>query len=164
MGEVMGEQLAEVDALLLGRRTYEIFAAHWPHVDDADDPGAAKLNSMQKYVASRSLDAVEWNNSTLLSGDVDEAVESLKEEPGGHILVQGSSDLIQTLLEHDLVDEFRLWVFPLVLGTGKRLFGDGTVPANLRLTDAETSTTGVQMLRYEPAAEIDFGSFTLEEA
>ncbi|MDS0294464.1 dihydrofolate reductase family protein [Halogeometricum luteum] len=164
MGEVMDEQFAGVDALLLGRRTYEIFAAHWPRVDADGDPVAAKLNNMPKYVASRTLDAVEWNNSTLLTGDVAEAVENLKEERGDVILVQGSHDLIQTLLAHDLVDEFWLWVFPLVLGDGKRLFGEGTVPAALELTDSETSSTGVQMLRFERAGEIDYGSFALDDA
>ena len=119
MGEVMDDQFAETDALLLGRKTYEIFAAHWPNVDAEDDPAAEKLNNMPKYVASRTLDAVEWNNSTLLSGDVAEAIEVLKDERGDVIMVQGSHDLIQTLLAHDLVDEFWLWIFPLVLGDGK---------------------------------------------
>ncbi|MFC6764316.1 dihydrofolate reductase family protein [Natrinema soli] len=161
MGEVMDGQFAEADALLLGRKTYEIFASYWPNVEE-DDPMATKLNSMPKYVASRTLDAVEWNNSTLLSGDVVAAVENLKK--GGDVIVmQGSSDLIQTLLAHDLVDEFWLWTFPLILGDGKRLFGDGTIPAALELTTAETSSTGVQMLRYERAGEIDHGSFELED-
>ena len=164
MGQVMNDQFAEVDALLLGRRTYEIFAAHWPRVDAEGDPVAAKLNSMPKYVASRTLDAVVWNNSTLLLDDVAAAVADLKEERGDVILVQGSHDLIQTLLAHDLVDEFWLWVFPLVVGNGKRLFGDGTIPAALELTSAETSSTGVQMLRYVRAGEIEYGSFALEDA
>ena len=163
MGEVMDDQFAEADALLLGRRTYEIFAAHWPNVDAEGDPVATKLDSMPKYVASRTLEEVEWNNSTLLSGDVAEAVEDLKNERGDVIMVQGSANLIQTLLAHDLVDEFWLWVFPLVLGDGKRLFGDGTIPAALELTQAETSSTGVQMLRYERAGEIDHGSFALDD-
>ncbi|MFB9807544.1 dihydrofolate reductase family protein [Haladaptatus pallidirubidus] len=163
MGEVMDGQFAETDALLLGRKTYEIFAAHWPNVDAEDDPAAEKLNSMPKYVASRTLDAVEWNNSTLLSGDVAEAVEDLKKERGDVIIVQGSHDLIQTLLAHDLVDEFWLWIFPLVLGDGKRLFEDGTIPAALELTTAETSSTGVQMLRFDRAGEIDYGSFALDD-
>jgi dihydrofolate reductase len=163
MGEVMDSQFAETDALLLGRKTYEIFAAHWPNIDAEDDPAAEKLNSMPKYVASRTLDAVEWNNSTLLSGDVAEAVEELKKERGDVIIVQGSHDLIQTLLAHDLVDEFWLWIFPVVLGDGKRLFEDGTIPAALELTTAETSSTGVQMLRFDRAGEIDYGSFALDD-
>ncbi|WP_276253121.1 dihydrofolate reductase family protein [Halomontanus rarus] len=162
MGEIIDGQFAEVDALLLGRKTYEIFAAHWPHVDTEDDPMASKLNSMPKYVASRTLDAVEWNNSTLLSRGVAEAVENLKER-GDVIMTQGSHDLIQTLLAHDLVDEFWLWIFPLVLGNGKRLFGDGTIPTALELTNAEASSTGVQMLRYERTGEIEYGSFALDD-
>ncbi|WP_207589992.1 dihydrofolate reductase family protein [Halomontanus rarus] len=162
MGEIIDGQFAEVDALLLGRKTYEIFAAHWPHVDTEDDPMASKLNSMPKYVASRTLNAVEWNNSTLLSRGVAEAVENLKEREDV-IMTQGSHDLIQTLLAHDLVDEFWLWIFPLVLGNGKRLFGDGTIPTALELTNAETSSTGVQMLRYERMGEIEYGSFALDD-
>jgi len=163
MGEVVEGQFADVDALLLGRRTYEIFAAHWPNVDTEGDPVGTKLNEMPKYVASRTLDSVEWNNAALLEGDVAAAVADLKRERGDVILVQGSSNLLQTLLSGDLVDEFWLWVFPLVVGEGKRLFGDGTVPAALELTSAETSSTGVQLLRYERAGEIDFGSFALED-
>ena len=162
MGEVMDGQFAEVDAMLLGRKTYEIFAAHWPNVED--DPFAAKLNGMPKYVASRTLDSVEWTNSSLLEGEVAEAVAELKAERGDVILVQGSSNLIQTLLANDLVDEFWLWVFPVVVGDGKRLFGDGTIPAALDLASAETSSTGVQLLRYERAGEIEHGSFALEDA
>lgn len=161
MGQVMDDQMAEAGALLLGRKTYEIFAAHWPNVDD--DPMAAKLNSMPKYVASRTLDDVEWANSSLLTGDVAEAVADLKQERGDTIVVQGSQNLIQTLLAHDLVDEFWLWVFPVVVGDGKRLFGEGTIPAAFELTQAETSSTGVQMLRYERAGEIDLGSFALDD-
>ncbi|MFC6733976.1 MULTISPECIES: dihydrofolate reductase family protein [unclassified Haladaptatus] len=162
MGKIMDEQSDGVDSLLLGRKTYEIFAGHWPHVDDAD-PMAAKLNSMPKYVASRTIDSVEWNNSTLLEGDVAEAVADLKADSDDVILVQGSQNLLQTLLTHDLVDEFWLWVFPVVLGEGKRLFAEGTVPGNLELTRTDTSSTGVQMLRYERAGDIEYGSFALEE-
>lgn len=164
MGAVMDDQFADVDALLLGRRTYEIFAAHWPHVDSAGDPVATKLNTMPKYVASRTLDAVEWTNSTLLSGSVPATVRDLKTAREGVILVQGSQNLIQTLLVEDLVDEFWLWIFPVVLGEGKRLFGEGTMPAHLELTSAETSGTGVQMLRFERAGDIDYGSFALDDA
>ena len=115
-GEVMDGYFADVDAPLLGRRTYEIFAAHRPRVDAEDDPVAAKLNRMPKYVASGTLDAVEWNDSTLLRGDAAEAVADLKADRGDVIVGQGSQNLIQTLLAHDLVDEFRLWAFPLVWG------------------------------------------------
>lgn len=161
MGQQMGATMSNPFALLLGRRTYEIFAAHWPHI--ADDPAADALNSATKYVASRTLDEVEWANSILLSNDVVEDVRKLKDGTGPEIQVHGSSDLLQTLIEHDLVDRYRLWTFPLVLGTGKRLFGDGTIPAGLRLRDTTTSSTGVVIATYEPAGEIDYGSFALDE-
>jgi dihydrofolate reductase len=171
----MGEMFAAPFDLLLGRKTYEIFAAHWPHVgegqreerggsaSDVDDPAAAALNSARKYVASRTRRALEWNNSTLLEGDLAEAVARLKAEDGPDILTQGSTDLIQTLLEHDLVDEFRVWTFPLVVGRGKRLFGSGTSPRGLRLVDEQTSGTGVVMSTYEPVGDIDRGSFEFDE-
>jgi dihydrofolate reductase len=171
----MGEMFAAPFDLLLGRRTYEIFAAHWPHVgegqretrggtaSDVDDPAAAALNSARKYVASRSLETLEWNNSVLLEGDVAQAVADLKRHSGPDILTQGSSDLIQTLLPHDLVDEFRVWTFPVVVGPGKRLFGPGTSPAGLRLVDEKTSSTGVVMATYEPAGAVDRGSFEFDE-
>jgi dihydrofolate reductase len=153
MGEVMGSPFD----LLLGRKTYEIFAAYWPV--NPDTPGAEQLNGARKYVASRTLDSVAWNNSTLLEGDVAEAVAKLKEEDGPEIQVHGSADLLQTLLEHDLVDEFRIMIFPVVLGTGKRLFGEGAVPAGLSLVESSTSTTGVVMATYRREGEIRYGSF-----
>jgi dihydrofolate reductase len=162
MGQVMGEAMGRPSDLLLGRKTYEIFAAHWPHV--TDDPVADKLNSATKYVASRTLAQVDWTNSTLLAGDAAEAVRTLKDDSGPEIQVHGSSNLIQTLLEHDLVDEFRLMIFPLVLGTGKRLFDGGTIPRGLRLVDSRTSTTGVVIATYEREGEIEYGSFALAEA
>jgi dihydrofolate reductase len=114
-------------------------------------------------VASRKLDTVEWENSTLLEGDVPGAVAKLKQEEGPEIRVHGSRDLIQTLLEYDLIDEFRLMIFPVVLGTGKRIFGDGTVPAGLAFADSATSSTGVVMATYKRAGDIRYGSFALEE-
>ena len=171
MGAAMTESFAKPFDLLLGRRTYEIFAAHWPHVDeqerekrggtasDVDNPAAATLNSAMKYVASRTLDRVEWNNSTLLEGDVGEAVRALKEQDGPELMVQGSSGLIQTLLQHDLVDELRIWTFPVVVGPGKRLFGSGTVPGGMELVDVRTSTTGVIMATYRRAGAVPVGSF-----
>ena len=161
MGARMGELMGAPFDLLLGRKTYEIFAAHWPHVPD--EPGAEQLNSARKYVASRTLDKVEWNNSTLLEGDVADAVRKIKQEEGPEIQVHGSSDLIQTLLEHDLIDEFRLMIFPVVLGTGKRIFGDGAAPAGLELADSAMSSTGVVMATYKQAGDIRYGSFALEE-
>jgi dihydrofolate reductase len=160
MGERMGEVMGGPFDLLLGRKTYEIFAAHWPH---SDEPGAEELNSARKYVASRTLDSVEWNNSTLLEGDVAEAVAKLKQEDGPEIQVYGSGDLLQTLLEHDLVDEFRIMIFPVVLGTGKRLFAEGAVPAGLTLAESAMSTTGVFMATYKREGDIRYGSFALDE-
>jgi len=161
MGRVMDEGTSEPYELLLGRKTYEIFAAHWPHV--SDDPMADKLNSIPKHVASRALDTVEWNNSNLITGDVAEYVAKLKEEDGPEIQVHGSWNLIQTLLRHELVDEFRVWIFPVLIGDGKRLFGEGTTPSGLRLVDTKTSSTGVVIATYERAGDIDYGSFALEE-
>lgn len=162
MGEVITESIQQADSLLLGRKTYEIFAAHWPHVTD-DDPVAAKLNSMPKYVASTTLDRVEWNNSTLINGDLAQEIPKLKDQRGGEIQVQGSCQLIQTLMKHELVDEYRLWIFPVLLGSGKRLFGDGTMPAGLKLLDTTASSSGVVIHRYERAGAIQYGSFALQQ-
>jgi dihydrofolate reductase len=146
--------------LLLGRGTYEIFAAHWPY---DEGPIADHLNSTRKHVASTTLDHVDWNNSKLIEGDVPDYVRRLKAEDGPEIQVHGSPGLIQTLLEHDLIDEFRIWVFPLVIGNGKRLFGEGTAPAGLELVDSTTSKTGVTISVYRPAGDIEPGSFEFEE-
>jgi dihydrofolate reductase len=161
MGELALEIHLAAGAVLFGRKTYEILGAHWPRVGD-DDPMAAKLNSVPKYVASRTLDTLEWANSSLLEGDVPDAVRRLKAEDGDPLLVIGSSELIQTLVRHDLVDTFTVWTFPVVLGEGKRLFGEGTIPAGLELTDIQTSTTGVTVATYERAGEIRYGSFALD--
>ena len=161
MGQIMDESVQSASALLLGRKTYEIFAAHWPNVG-AEDPLAAKLNSIRKHVASTTLDSVEWENSTLIKGDVAEEVAKLKNEEAGELQVPGSQQLIQTLLRHDLVDEYRLWIFPVVLGAGKRLFENGAIPANLKLVDTTTSSTGVAINTYEAAGKPDYGSFALD--
>jgi dihydrofolate reductase len=160
--EMMGRMAAPERPyeLLLGRGTYEIFAAHWPY---AEGPIADLLNGMRKHVASTTLDRLDWDNSTLIPGDVPEYVGALKREDGPEIQVHGSPGLIQTLLRHDLIDELRVWTFPLLLGTGKRLFGDGTVPAALRLLDHEATATGVTISTYERAGEIDSGSFEFDE-
>ena len=163
MGEVAGDVHLAADEILFGRRSYEILGGHWPKVGD-DDPLAAKLNAARKHVASRTLRELPWRNSVLLEGEVADAVTALKAADGGDILVIGSSDLIQTLLRHDLVDTFVVWTFPVVVGAGKRLFGDGAIPAGLRLHDVKTSTTGVTIATYERAGEIQGGSFALEES
>jgi dihydrofolate reductase len=146
--------------LLLGRGTYEIFAAHWPY---DEGPIADHLNATRKHVASRTLNRVDWNNSTLIAGDVPDYVHALKRQDGPEIQVHGSPGLIQTLLEHDLVDEYRVWIFPLVIGSGKRLFGDGTRPGALRLVDSQTTQTGVTINIYERAGDISEGSFEFDE-
>jgi dihydrofolate reductase len=161
MGERITESTLRADALLLGRRTYEIFAAHWPRIG-SDDPVAAKLNSVPKYVASRTLAEVTWNNSQLLEGDAAAAVSKLKDELDGEIQVTGSATLLQTLIQAGLVDGYELWVFPLVLGKGKRLFGEGTMPGALKLVDSQTSSTGVAIQTYERAGDVEYGSFALD--
>jgi dihydrofolate reductase len=160
MGQVMGEAMSAPFDLVLGRRTYDIFAAHWPNA--GEDEGAGVLNNATKHVASRSRPALEWQNSVLLDGDAAESVAALKQGDGPELQVHGSGDLIQTLLRGNLVDEFRLWVFPVVLGSGKRLFADGAVPAGLRLVSSTVSSTGVVIGTYEPAGELVTGSFELD--
>ncbi|MGQ0538393.1 MAG: dihydrofolate reductase family protein [Gemmatimonadaceae bacterium] len=160
MRQTMDGFMHEPFDLLLGRKTYEIFAAHWPNT--TEDP-AAKLNSANKYVASRTLQSVAWQNSQLIKGDVAQKVADLKRGDGPEIQVHGSANLIQTLLKNNLIDEYQLWTFPLVLGSGKRLFADGTIPGALKLSDSKTSTTGVTIAMFQPAGAIDYGSFALEE-
>ena len=140
MGEVMGAAMSVPFDLVLGRRTYDIFAAYWPHA--SEEQGAKPLNDATKHVASRSRPTLEWRNSVLIEGDAAEGVAALKQQDGPELQVHGSGNLVQTLLRHGLVDEYRLWVFPLVIGSGKRLFADGTVLAALRLVDSQVSTTG----------------------
>jgi dihydrofolate reductase len=141
------DETLEAEALLLGRKTYEGFAAAWPSMEGEF---ADKFNTMPKYVVSSTLDRAEWNNSTVLRGDVVDEVSELKETLGGDIVVHGSARLAQTLLEHDLVDELRLMVFPVVLGTGKRLFADTSDKKRLRLAESKTVGEGVTILVYEP--------------
>ncbi|UDL88867.1 dihydrofolate reductase family protein [Mesorhizobium sp. PAMC28654] len=161
MGAVMGETFSKPYALLLGRKTYDIFAAHWPH--QKDDPIAESFNAVTKYVATHRPDSLSWQNSQPLGPDVVATLRKLKTEDGPDLLLQGSSDLIQTLLAHDLIDEISLLIFPLVLGKGKRLFGEGTMPAAFKLTRSQTSSTGVIMASYERSGEIKTGSFAQEQ-
>jgi dihydrofolate reductase len=146
--------------LLLGRGTYEIFAAHWPY---DKGPIADQLNSTRKHVASTTLERMEWNNSTRITGDVADYVTNLKSQDGPEIQVHGSPGLVQTLLEHDLIDEFRLWIIPVAIGRGKRFFGDGTIPAAFKLVDSTVSKTGVTINTYERAGDIKPGSFEFDE-
>jgi dihydrofolate reductase len=158
MGQVMGEATSRPFAMVLGRRTFDIMAAYWPHAPE--DQGGKVFNEATKYVASRSRPNLEaWSNSVLIEGDAAEGLAALKAEDGPELQVHGSANLIQTLLRHNLVDQFRLWVFPLVVGSGKRLFADGAIPSGLQLVDHKVSTTGVVIGTYEPAGEIVTGSF-----
>jgi dihydrofolate reductase len=160
MQDVMGESFSKPFDLVLSRKTYDIFAAHWPH---SEEPAAAVLNNATKHVASTTLTDVDWENSKLIEGDVPDGIRALKEGDGPELQVHGSANLIQTLLEHGLVDEFRIWIFPLVLGKGKRLFDGGTVPDGLALTGSQVSSSGVIIATYRPGAEIKSGSFVPEE-
>jgi len=144
--------------LVLGRRTYQIFEAYWPY-QPADHPIARTLNAAKKHVASRTLTALHWNNSTLLQGDVVSAITTLKTQPGLDLQVIGSGNLIQTLQAASLVDEYNVWTFPVVLGHGKRLFGEAARPSALRLVRSRLATTGVVMSTYVPEGEIKAASF-----
>jgi dihydrofolate reductase len=158
MGQVMAEATGRPFAMVLGRRTYDIMAAYWPHAPEEE--GAKVFNDATKYVASRGRpDLAAWSNSVPIEGDAAQGLAALKAEDGPELQVHGSANLIQTLLRHNLVDQYRLWVFPLVLGSGKRLFGDGTVPSGLRLVDHKVSGTGVVMGTWEPAGEVVTGTF-----
>ena len=155
--EIMTEWTKQAGAFLLGRKTYEIFAGSWPKSTDPADEIAMALNSRPKFVASRTLDKVTWNNSRLLKGDVAEEVAKLKAQEGGEIQVHGSSDLIQTLLQHNLIDTLRIWQFPVVVGTGKRLFGEGTTPGSFRLVDTQRTATGAVLHVYERVGGLKYG-------
>lgn len=149
-GAEVGKRFSETGAFLFGRKTYEIMAAYWPNAPE-DDMFAGVLNSLPKYVASTTLqEPLSWAGSTLLKGDVADAVAALKEEPGGNIVVLGSGQLVRTLIEHDLVDEYGLMIHPLLLGAGKRLFDDTSAMRPLRLVDSKTTSTGVILATYRP--------------
>jgi dihydrofolate reductase len=157
MGKAMEMQMAKRFDLLLGRKTYEIFAAYWPHA--TNEPIADRLNKAKKYVVSTTLTGLDWNNSTLIKGDIVDGIKKLKRQDGPEIQVHGSSNLIQTLLRNDLVDELRLKIFPITIGTGKRLFGEGTIPASFKLLESKISTAGVIVATYTRDGEIRTGSF-----
>jgi dihydrofolate reductase len=159
---IMIEQTSKPFDLLLGRKTYEIFAAHWPYMNANQDPFAAKLNNAKKYVASKTLTKLDWNNSELINGDVPEEIKRIKEQDGPELQVHGSSNLVQTLLKYDLVDELWLKIFPVTLGVGKRLFAEGTIPTGFKLLESRISPSGVIIANYERAGEVKTGSFGLE--
>jgi dihydrofolate reductase len=155
--EIMTDWTEKAGAFLLGRRTYEIFAASWPNATDPNDSVATALNQRPKYVASRTLDHLDWHNSRLLKGEVVEAVRKLKAEDGDEIQVHGSGHLLQTLLKHDLVDTLRIWQFPVVVGTGKRLFGEGARPGTFELVETRTTGPGAVLHVYERAGDLRYG-------
>ncbi len=158
MGKVMNEFMGLPFELLLGKRTYDIFAAFWPHT--TQDPAVAKpFNSTRKYVVSHTPMTLSWNNSTLITGGIVAEINKLKEEEGPDLWVHGSGNLIQTLLANHLIDAMHLWTFPVTLGSGKRLFAEGTQAEGLRLVDSKVSSTGVIIASYEPAGLLKTGSF-----
>jgi dihydrofolate reductase len=147
MGEVADRQMASADAFLLGRKTYDIFASYWP---ESDEELADVMNSMRKFVVSRTMDEATWQNTTLIQDDVATEIRLLKEHPGKNIHVIGSSELAQTLIEEDLVDEYQLMVAPIVVGSGKRLFRDGNPMQKMELVDSQTFSSGVTFFTYRP--------------
>jgi dihydrofolate reductase len=149
-GEIVDAWMRRADEFLLGRTTYELMYPYWSQVTDPDEVVAQMLNNLPKHIASRTLRAPEWKNSSVIDGDVVEAVKALKDKPGGELQVHGSAGLLQTLNRHHLVDEYRLLVFPVVLGSGKRLFGDGTVPTAFKTVQNRTTSTGVVALTLRP--------------
>lgn len=158
-GRYMTEVFTRPTAFLLGRRTYEIFAGYWPQHDDPADPVASKLNALPKYVATTTLDSADWNGTTLLRGDVVKEVADLKESLDGEIQMHGSGGLARTLIDHDLIDTLHLLVFPVILGSGLRLFSDGVRPTAFRLTDTRTTGSGVALQTYELAGRPAYGSY-----
>jgi dihydrofolate reductase len=157
--EEMARQMGRPFDLLLGRKTYDIFAAYWPNVKTPGDPIAGGLNNATKYVVSKTLTKPGWNKSVVISGDVVGQIKQLKERDGPQLQVHGSGNLIQTLMKHDLVDELWLKIFPITLGPGKRLFADGTIPAAFKLQECKTSPSGVIFASYQRAGDVTTGSF-----
>jgi dihydrofolate reductase len=162
LGAQMDAWFAGVEDFLLGRGTYEIFAGAWPQAPTEDDPVAKALNTRTKHVASRTLTSLGWSGARLVEGDVVEAVRALRDQDGGELQVHGSPGLVQTLLRADLVDELRLVVAPVVLGEGKRLFGDGAIPRSWRLTASAATPTGVLLCTYRRGGEVETGAMGVE--
>jgi dihydrofolate reductase len=156
-GEFMNSVFENVDAFLLGRRTYDIFAASWPKATDPDDPVASKLNALPKYVASTSLKDPDWANTTVIEGDVADAVRELKQPDGGELQVHGSGQLVRFLLEHDLLDRLNLLVFPVIVGAGRRLFPASGIATGLALDTSRTTPSGVTISVYRPIGRPESG-------
>lgn len=160
-GAAVGALFEKPFDLLLGRKTYDIFAAYWPYAGDS--PIAAAFNRVTKYVATHSHDTLAWQNSKSLGDDIVATLKSLKQTDGPDLLIQGSGNLIQTLQKHGLIDEFTLLTFPVVLGGGKRLFGESVMPSAMKLTRSRSFASGIIMATYEPDGEVKTGSFAAEE-
>jgi dihydrofolate reductase len=157
MGRLVTQGISDADGFLLGRKTYDIFASYWPKVTDPNDPIATALNARPKYVVSRSLERVSWNNSSLIQREVVAEIRKLRQQPGRTVQTWGSTELLQTLLKTDLVDEYRLFIFPVVLGSGKRLFAGGAVPVALKQVESFTSGKGATYHRYERSGKPEYG-------
>ena len=156
-GQLITEGIADADGFLLGRKTYDIFANYWPKVTDPNNPIATALNSRPKYVLSRSLEHVTWNNSSVIRGDVVAELGKLRQQPGRTLHTWGSTDALQTLLKNDLIDEYRLFIYPVVLGSGKRLFGSGTMPVALKQLESVSTGKGATYHRFEPSGKPEYG-------
>ena len=163
MGDVISGAFANAECFLLGRLTYEIFAGSWPNFPDTDDPVASALNRLPKYVVSTTLESADWGPATILRGDIAAEVAKLKDEYDGEIQVHGSAGLAQTLHGHGLIDEYRLFIEPIVLGVGKRLFEPGAAPAALRLVESKPMGKGTVLAIYQPAGPPTYGEFQMEE-
>ncbi|AQZ69078.1 Dihydrofolate reductase [[Actinomadura] parvosata subsp. kistnae] len=153
---------AEADAFLLGRRTYEIFAAYWPTVTDPDNVVASSLNTLPKYVVSTTLGRAEWHNTTIIGSDVLKEVAELRARPGRELQIHGSGTLARTLLDHGMIDELRLWTYPVVLGSGMRLFEPGRTPTAMRLVETRPTGSGCVLSVYRPAGRPTYGDFSKE--
>jgi dihydrofolate reductase len=163
MGEVISEAFGKAECFLLGRRTYEIFAGSWPNFPDKDDPVASSLNTLPKYVVSTTLENADWQPTTIIRGDISAEVAKLKEQYAGEIQVHGSAALAQTLHAHSLIDEYRLFIEPVVIGTGKRLFEPGAAPAALGLVETRSMGKGTLLAVYQPTGKPTYGEFQMEE-
>jgi dihydrofolate reductase len=163
MGEAISDAFGKAECFLLGRRTYEIFAASWPNFPDKDDPVASKLNTLPKYVVSTTLASADWGPTTIIRGDIAAEVAKLKDQHDGEIQVHGSAGLAQTLHADGLIDEYRLFIEPVVLGTGKRLFEHGAAPTALQLIESKPMAKGTVFAIYHPAGTPTYGEFQMEE-
>jgi dihydrofolate reductase len=161
--QLLRDWFTNADAFVLGRRTYEIFAGHWPHVSDEKDPISTRLNTLPKYVVSTTLESLAWHNSMLIKDNVPDEITRLKAQPGNELQVHGSGLLAQTLMAHDLIDEYRLLIYPITLGTGRRLFAESTTAA-MRLVEATTTSTGTIVATYQPTGKPGYGSFALDQS